>query len=143
MKLSWGTSITIVYTVFALATLGFVAFAMTQRVDLVRADYYEEALRHDCMQVARARAAQQGSIVRLQDDTLLLLSSAVALQDARVTIEWLRAQNPAMDERAQTTISALMERGVSTRHLQRGRWTLRMLWRVRQLSYQIDTTVIL
>ena len=143
MKLSWGTSITIVYTVFALATLGFVAFAMTQRVDLVRADYYEEALRHDSMQVARARAAQQGSIVRLQDDTLHLLSSAVALQDARITIEWLRAQNPAMDERTQTTISALMERGVSTEHLQRGRWTLRMLWNVRQLSYQIDTTVIL
>lgn len=143
MKLSWGTSITIVYAVFALATLGFVAFAMTQRVDLVRTDYYEEALRHDSMQVARARAVQQGRVVRLQDYKLYLEGKGGASEDIQVTIEWLRAQNPAMDERLKTTMTALMEHGVSIRHLERGKWTLRMLWNAGKLSYQIDTTFTL
>lgn len=129
------------YTAFALATLGFVVFAMTQRVDLVRADYYEEAMRHDSMQVARARAAQQGSIVRQQNDTLQLLSSEVALHESPVTIEWLRAQNPALDEGMQTSYSKLVIQGVSTEHLERGKWTLRVHWKVGQVPYQIDTTV--
>lgn len=143
MKLSWGTSITIVYTAFALATLGFVAFAMTQRVDIVRPDYYEEALLHDSMQVARKRAVDQGSVVRLHNDTLLLLDSSASRLDAPVTIEWLRAQNPAMDVRSSTTISALTQNGVSTRNLERGRWTLRLSWNVLDRSFQIDTTLSL
>ena len=36
---NWGTGIAAVYTVFALATTGFVTFAMSQRVDLVSSDY--------------------------------------------------------------------------------------------------------
>ena len=58
MKLNWGWRIAIVYTMFALGTLSFVGFALTKDVDLVRADYYEQGLRHDAH--ARATARAQG-----------------------------------------------------------------------------------
>jgi nitrogen fixation protein FixH len=47
IHLNWGVGITIVYTLFALGTVGVVAFAMTQPVDLVSDDYYERSLTYD------------------------------------------------------------------------------------------------
>jgi nitrogen fixation protein FixH len=47
IHLNWGVGITIVYTLFALGTVGVVAFAMTQPVDLVSDDYYEQSLVYD------------------------------------------------------------------------------------------------
>lgn len=47
MKISWGWRIAIVYTFFAVSTAAFVAFAMTENVELVRSDYYEQSLKHD------------------------------------------------------------------------------------------------
>lgn len=46
IRLHWGTGIALAYTTFALATIGFVVFAMQRPVDLVSADYYADALRH-------------------------------------------------------------------------------------------------
>ena len=57
---NWGTGIAAVYTVFALATTGFVTFAMSQRVDLVSSDYYAQSLRQD----QRIAAEQQRALAR-------------------------------------------------------------------------------
>jgi hypothetical protein len=39
MNMHWGWRLAIVYTLFALGTLSFVGFALTNEVDLVRPDY--------------------------------------------------------------------------------------------------------
>lgn len=57
MNMHWGWRLAIVYTLFALGTLSFVGFALTNEVDLVRPDYYEQGLRHDTHAAAAARAA--------------------------------------------------------------------------------------
>jgi hypothetical protein len=56
MRLSWGWRIAIVYTVFAVSTVAFVAFAMTENVELVRKDYYEYSLVHDRTNASLNRA---------------------------------------------------------------------------------------
>ena len=44
---NWGTGIALVYIAFAVATTGFVTFAMNRSVDLVSADYYAQSLQQD------------------------------------------------------------------------------------------------
>lgn len=139
MKWSWGTSITVVYTTFALATLSFVAFAMTQRVDLVRTDYYEESLQHDAMQIARKRAIEHGTTVLCIHDTLRLAGESAGMGNSIVDIEWQRNQNPDMDERKSMRLSDLQQRGVSVRHMARGTWNVRLRWKQANDVYQIDT----
>ena len=65
MKLNWGWRIAIVYSVFAVSTVGFVAFAMTENVELVRKDYYEHSLLHDKTNAWLTRARAVESDVRI------------------------------------------------------------------------------
>jgi hypothetical protein len=143
MKISWGTSITIVYTAFALATLGFVGFAMTQRVDLVSAEYYEEALRYDIMQQARAGAYMRNIAVSAIDGSLRLTNVGVADTSVVVDISLKRAQNPAMDRAYRVRLASVAIDGVSTRQLERGLWDVRVSWTQGQKLFQIDTVIVL
>ena len=68
MRLHWGVGIAATYLVFAGATAGFVAFAMQQRVDLVRPDYYAHSLTLDAQRRAEARTAALGSRFHIDVD---------------------------------------------------------------------------
>ena len=43
----WGWRISIIYISFALSTLGFMFFSLTQKVDLVSDTYYKEELNYE------------------------------------------------------------------------------------------------
>ena len=68
MRLHWGVGIAATYLIFAGATAGFVAFAMQQRVELVRPDYYAHSLTLDAQRRAGARTAALGSRFRIDVD---------------------------------------------------------------------------
>jgi hypothetical protein len=53
MRLNWGTGVAAAYLLFAIATGGFAAFAMSRPVLLVSPDYYADSLGR------RGRANQQ------------------------------------------------------------------------------------
>jgi hypothetical protein len=142
MKISWGTSITIIYTAFALATLGFVGFAMTQRVDLVSADYYGEALQHDQMQRARAVAHQRDIAVYVTRGRIWL-SNMTPADSGTADLSFKRAQDPAMDRTYRASLSTLASDGVSMRQLEHGRWDVRVTWNQGREAFQIDTVIVL
>ena len=52
-----GVAVVAFYALFALSTIGFVAFAMSQDVDLVSSDYYARSLEHDRHMQAVANGA--------------------------------------------------------------------------------------
>ena len=60
-NISWGWRIVILYVIFIAGTVSWVGFAMTQEVDLVRPDYYEQGLEHDSIMAAQTRARALGS----------------------------------------------------------------------------------
>ena len=70
MKLNWGTGIAGVYIAFALATTGFVSFAMGRPVDLVQPDYYAQALRQDERMEAIANADRLGTAATIVEPLL-------------------------------------------------------------------------
>lgn len=64
----WAWGVPLVYALFATSTLGFVAFAMTQPVDLVRPDYYQQSLVEDRRIAGRANARSLGTSVAVTVD---------------------------------------------------------------------------
>ena len=42
LRMHWGVAVAVFYTIFALGTVGFVAFAMTRDVELVSVDYSQK-----------------------------------------------------------------------------------------------------
>lgn len=66
IRIHWGIAVAVFYTAFALGTVGFVAFAMTQDVELVADDYYARSLEHDGHMAAVANADALGTALRIE-----------------------------------------------------------------------------
>jgi hypothetical protein len=99
MKLSWGWRIAIVYTFFAVSTVGFVAFAMTENVELVRADYYEQSLKHDQTFAAEQRGLAVASQldVKIAEGQLQIELPASHTNIDSGTISLYRPDNSKLD----------------------------------------------
>jgi nitrogen fixation protein FixH len=139
----WGWGITIVYTAFAVATLGFVYFAMTQNVDLVREDYYQYSLDHDKHAEAMRRTAALGAaaeIVTLQDVVRIDIPN-----DHRPTFKGtVHFYHPARPEWDRWHDLVTDESGVMlipVGDLQKGTWTVTVVWQSGGFEYEMQRTV--
>lgn len=139
-KSYWGRNIVIVYSVFALSTLAFVAFAMTQRVDLTSQDYYEQALRHDSTQMALRRAADAGVRVEMGDSIAICLPAGMSIEH-RISVELTRADDPSLDRRLSIAVADDNRVTIPIAGLTRGRWHLQARWRSAGLEHLISQPV--
>ena len=143
---NWGTGIVAVYTVFALATTGFVTFAMSQRVDLVSSDYYVQSLRQD-----QRIAAEQNARSLEPPPAVVLTGSGHARCSlppdqagvAAGTITWYR---PADSKADRTTALALDRDGrqqLPLSGLMAGHWIVQIRWTARGRDYYYEQAVLL
>jgi nitrogen fixation protein FixH len=128
MKLNWGLGIAVTYGVFACATLGFVAFAMTKPVDLVSDDYYARSLRHDERLAAEGRVRGLGAAfaVRLVGDgrTVQVALPAGAAVDGTITM--YRPSDAGSDRFVALKPDALGEQRIELPGA--GRWVVKLQW---------------
>ena len=143
---NWGTGIAAVYTVFALATTGFVTFAMSQRVDLVSSDYYAQSLRHD-QKIAAERNARSleppPSVVLTGSGQAVLSLPPDQAGRAAGTVTWYRSADPTADR---TTALALDRDGrqlLPLSGLMAGRWIAQVRWTARGRDYYYEQAVLL
>ena len=142
---NWGTGIAAVYTVFALATTGFVTFAMSQRVDLVSSDYYVQSLRQDQRIAAEqnARSLEPPPSVVLTGSGQAMLSLPPDQAGAAGAITWYRPADPKADR---TTALALDRDGrqqLPLSGLMAGRWIVQVRWTARGRDYYYEQAVLL
>lgn len=142
MRFHWGTGIAATYVAFAAGTSGFVAFAMGQRVELVRPDYYEYSLAHDAHREAARRAAALGGAFTID----------VAADGRLATVSWPRAHAAGMrgvirlyrpsdvsaDRRLEAAPGADGRQIVSLAGLASGRWRLQLEWQVNGVAYAAE-----
>lgn len=142
-KFHWGWRIGIVYTAFALATLGFVGFALTQEVDLVRSDYYEHSLEHDATMLARSNAKQLGASAGISIENGLIV---VTVPEAHVTalagtVVLYRATTTKHDRTFELKPDGQGRMQISTQGLERGKWTVTVQWSDGTKKYELVSPV--
>jgi len=143
MNWSWGTRIVIVYVAFVLSTLGFVAFAMSQRVDLVSSDYYEQAIHHDKHQTARRNAALAHARIIVAKDTMVLTGVEITELSDLPELQLQRPQDPQMDVRGKMRIDEHGDAFYPMHTVARGLWNVRLQWQQSGARFQIDTSLSL
>jgi hypothetical protein len=138
-RLHWGVGIAGVYTLFATSTIGFVAFAISRPVDLVRADYYARSLDHDDHLAAIARARALGATLRctLSPDgrTLALELPPELARTASGSVHLYRPSDGRADRTMPLRLGAGGSQQLSLAGLARGRWALQLEWRANGLTY--------
>jgi len=145
MKWNWGVGVAASYIVFAAATSGFVVFAMSRPVSLVRADYYAESLREDQDMAARARAQQLGSALSISISQPKAISITVPRDSGPIggTVTLYRASDPAADR---TFTFAPDDRGTQVfdvAALGRGHWIVQLKWTDGGREYYVDQAIVL
>jgi nitrogen fixation protein FixH len=128
----WGHSIAAVYVVFAASTIGFVVFAMGQRVDLVSTDYYEQSIQLDARRAAEANTRALGagfSIAATADGQRVTVRwPANAVAGAEGTLTLYRPADATADRRTPMAPDATGAQTLSLAGLAPGRWTVQVEW---------------
>ena len=143
---NWGTGIAAVYIVFALATTGFVTFAMSQRVDLVSSDYYAQSLRQD-----QRIAAEQNARSLEPPPSVVLTGSGQAMLSlpldqagrAAGTITWYRPADPRADRTTALAIDRAGRQQLPLSGLVAGQWIVQVRWTARGRDYYYERLVLL
>lgn len=143
MKWNWGAGIAVTYTVFALATSGFVAFAMSRPVSLVRPDYYEESLREDQQMAAQANARQLGANVSIATAASGVIRVSVPSVQATGTITLYRASDSAADRTFTFAPDAHGVQELRLPQLAAGHWVVQLRWIAQGRSYYFEQPVVL
>jgi hypothetical protein len=139
VRLHWGAAIALVYGAFATSTLAFVAFALSQPVDLVSADYYARSLRQDVRLAAVQRADALGPALACAPSadgkSLDLRIPPTATRAAVGTLTLYRAADGRADRVLPLRLNPDGVQRVSLEDLARGRWTVQVNWRVADADY--------
>lgn len=128
-KSLWGYGIAAVYTTFALATLGIVAFTMTQKVELVAQDYYAKEVKYE-QQINRQRQTngleQQLTCALSADGQFVKLQFPA--QAAHGTILFYRPSESALDQEFVIAPEANDAQLLPTAKLAKGVWRVKVTW---------------
>jgi hypothetical protein len=141
MNMNWGWRIAIVYTFFAVSTMGFVVFAMSENVELVRKDYYEESLRYDATfaSVQRGNTIAEQVIVKESEDGVDVMLPAHHLNVDSASVNLYRAENSSLDRRYLINGNAIR---IPTTALKHGNYQAQVEWRSEGEWYRVTRPLL-
>ena len=144
-RVSWGTGIALTYAAFALATSGFVAFAMGRRVDLVSSDYYERSLQLDRRLDATRNAAAIGDALMVEQhpSTLAISLRMVDAGSATGRILFYRSSDAHADREMPLALDAAGRQEVPLAGMKSGNWSLQIEWRLQGRDYYVERQLTL
>ncbi len=130
-KSLWGWGIAAVYTIFAVATLGFVAFTMRQKVELVTTDYYAKEVVYED-QINRVRQSNDLAtpvICQLTaDGKFVQVQFPAELQSVRGEITLYRPSESSLDMKVAAQPNKQGIQMIPTAKLAHGAWRVKINW---------------
>lgn len=144
MKLNWGTSIAIFYSLFALTMVGFVIKSKSIDHDLVVDDYYAKDLayqqQYDKLTNSKA-LANDLTINSLKEGIQLLFPKEI--QQPSGEILFYRADDKRKDFSVKIATDANGMQLVPTSQLTPGRWTVKVDWQAGDKPFYTEKIVLL
>jgi len=129
VRMSWGTGLAIVYISFAAATIGFVVFATTQHIDLVRPDYYEESLARNERSVAEQQANALGNSVTIATEAgAIFVHVPQNVAHAKGSVQLYRVAASKEDVTVPLALDSTGTMRIDMSKRSYGRWDVTVAW---------------
>lgn len=142
----WGVGLVAAYLLFASSTLGFVAFAMSQSVELVSDDYYQRSLVEDARIEATRQADALGPALACRpspDRRALVIQLPLAhVATAAGTVTLYRPSSVAADRRVPLSLDAVGQQRVPLAGLAAGRWLVVLDWQAGGRRYHHERPLL-
>lgn len=145
LRVNWGAGIAITYTLFAVSTSAFVAFAMGRRVDLVSADYYVQSLQVDERMEATRNGFALGEALRVEKESgAVVVTYHVDVPSAAAgRIRLYRSADATADREVAMSLDAGGRQRVSIAGLAPGAWRLQLEWQMHGRPYFVEQALTL
>jgi len=143
----WPITITVFFIVAFSGLVTFIVFATTQRVDLVRSDYYEEEVRFQQQLDRVNRTRQTAPEVKVAYDsgqhciTVHLPVAHATL--ASGTVHLYRPSDARLDQELPLKLAADGSQRLDARQLRSGLWKVRVQWVVAGVEFYHDAPVVI
>jgi nitrogen fixation protein FixH len=142
----WPIVIVAYFAVFIAFLVTFIVYASTQRVDLVRRDYYEEEIRfqEQLERVERARQAGISLAVAYDQkrDCLTLSLAGAATNSISGRIHLYRPSDARLDQEYPLLLDKSGSQSLAMEKLQRGLWKVRVRWTMQGEEYYLEQRVL-
>jgi len=147
-KNKWPLGITLTYSIFALALIGFAVFSSFNQVNLVSDNYYREGIEYQQQIDRAARASEKSSRISwkfLNSKKSLLLSFPKDSSSQSITgnIMFFRPSDAAQDEIIPLAVSTNNEQLVSLQNLTKGYWRLKVFWMKNEQEFYFEDKLVL
>lgn len=144
----WPVGLIIFFIIFIGYIVGYVVFASMQRMDLVRADYYDQEIRFQQQidRVQRTAPILSAAAVRYDFKSgLVTVSLPPGVQNSEVTgtISFYRPSDASLDHDVQLAPDESGAQTVSVQSLRTGLWRVRLQWKNAKQDYYFEKRVII
>lgn len=144
----WPVGLVVFFAVFIGCVGAFIAFAVSQRMDLVRPDYYEEEIRYQVQidRVERTRALGPEAALWMDAAgrrTRIRIPVAHVSAGARGTVTFYRPSDAKADRATELAPSAEGEQVVPMEGQGPGLWRVRVRWESGGREYHMEDSVVL
>jgi nitrogen fixation protein FixH len=144
----WPVGLVIFFTIFISYIAGFITFASRQRMDLVRADYYDQEIRFqkqiDRVQRTAPIMAAAAMAYDAQAKTVTLkFPPAMAAAGVAGAVNFYRPSNADLDHNITLAPDHFGAQSISIRGFQPGRWKVRIQWTCQGQDYYFEQPLII
>lgn len=132
----WGWRIAFIYTTFALATIGFMIFSFTQKVDLVSKQYYADELKYDEKMLAEKNTMNLSEALSVKNNGDLL-SIQFPNTPQSGAIQLYRPSESDLDKEIKI-VGGIAEQTFSIATLQTGLWIAKIEWKSDNTTFYVE-----
>ena len=139
--MSWGVKITMLYTGFVLLIATMVSLSISQKVDLVSKDYYEQELQFQNIinLMDRTRLLSEQLSWQVQNDELVLdFPDQFKGQQTSGKVFFFRPSDAVLDKNFELQTDTLNTKRMSIKKLKSGLYKIQINWEVENIQYYND-----
>ncbi|MGP8201532.1 MAG: FixH family protein [Limisphaerales bacterium] len=147
IKNPWPVGLVVFFIVFASYIVGFVIFASRQKMDLVRADYYDQEIRFqkqiDRVQRSAPILADADINYDRAGDVVTVRLPSVKDELIGGTVSFYRPSDAALDNSVELGLDPAGQQSMSVRSLCAGLWKVRVQWKMSGQEYYFEKPIVI
>ncbi len=143
----WPVGLVLFFIVFTAYIVGFVIFASRQKMDLVRADYYDQEIRFQ-QQIDRVKRTApvmaDADIAYDRSGELVTVSFPPSRRDEiSGTVSFYRPSDSGLDTNVKLGLDPAGRQSMSVRSLRAGLWKVRIQWKAAGQEYYFEKPIVI
>ncbi|HEU6447026.1 MAG TPA: FixH family protein [Verrucomicrobiae bacterium] len=142
----WAAGIVLTLVIFLFGTIGLVVLACSQRIDLVKSDYYADEIQFQKQIESRNRAQSPGTsaqVVYLDSQQIKISFSPEMVHDfTRGRIELYRPDAADLDRKLDLKPDAGGVQMMDAKNLRAGLWRVKIFWNAGGKDYSLENKIV-